>query len=121
MLNHRFDVPRRLLFAEPADELTEEDFRKLGKAVDGYIRMHGDLNGVIVHADHFPGWEDFGALLEHLKFIRQHHRQVAKVALVGDDTILKLAPKVARHFVAAEARHFPPGELDAAAVWAAAP
>ena len=70
MLKHRFDVRRRLLFVEPEDELAEEDFRKLAKAVDGFIRMHGDLNGVVIHADAFPGWEDFGAFTEHLTFIR---------------------------------------------------
>lgn len=121
MLNHRFDVPRRLVTVEPAGELTEEDFQKLAKAVDGFIRMHGDLNGIVIHAEAFPGWETFGALLEHLKFIRQHHRQIAKVALVSDDAILKIAPHIAGHFVAAEARHFPATELDAARSWAASP
>jgi len=46
MLKHRFDVRRRLLFVEPESELSEDDFRKLAKAVDGFRRMHGDLNGV---------------------------------------------------------------------------
>ncbi|WP_405224336.1 SpoIIAA family protein [Lentisalinibacter sediminis] len=121
MLQHRFDVRRRLLFVEPEAELSEDDFRKLAKAVDGFIRMHGDLNGVVIHAEDFPGWEDFGALVEHLTFIRQHHRQVAKVALVGDDRVMKLVPHIVGHFVAAETRHFPAGELDAATEWAAAP
>lgn len=121
MLNHQFDVRRRLVTVEPAGTLTEEDFQKLAKAVDGFIRMHGDLNGVVIHAEKFPGWEDFGALVEHLKFIRQHHRQVAKVAMVSDDAILKIAPRIAGHFVAAEARHFPAGELDSATAWAASP
>ncbi len=121
MLKHRFDVRRRLLFVEPEDELAEEDFRKLAKAVDGFIRMHGDLNGVVIHADAFPGWEDFGAFTEHLTFIRQHHRQIAKVALAGGDAITKLIPAVVGHFVAAETRHFPADEVEAAADWAAAP
>lgn len=121
MLQHRFDVRRRLLFVEPESELSEDDFRKLAKAVDGFIRMHGDLNGVVIHAEDFPGWEDFGALVEHLTFIRQHHRQVAKVALVGDDRVMKLIPHIVGHFVAAETRHFPADELDAATEWAAAP
>jgi len=121
MLKHRFDVRRRLLFVEPESELSEDDFRKLAKAVDGFIRMHGDLSGVVIHAEDFPGWEDFGALVEHLTFIRQHHRQVAKVALAGDDRIMKLIPHLVGHFVAAETRHFPEGELDAATEWAAAP
>jgi hypothetical protein len=121
MLKHRFDVRRRLLFVEPEEELAEEDFRKLAKAVDGFIRMHGDLNGMVIHADGFSGWEDFGALTEHLTFIRQHHRQVAKVALAGDEAIAKLIPSVVGHFVAAETRHFPAGEVEAAADWAAAP
>lgn len=121
MLQHRFDVRRRLLFVEPESELSEDDFRKLAKAVDGFIRMHGDLNGVVIHAEDFPGWQDFGALVEHLTFIRQHHRQVAKVALVGDDRVMKLIPHIVGHFVAAETRHFPAGELDTATEWAAAP
>jgi len=40
---------------------------------------------------------------------------------VGDDRVMKLIPHVVGHFVAAETRHFPEGELDAATEWAAAP
>ena len=57
----------------------------------------------------FPTWSDFARAAEHIRFIRDHHRQIEKVALVSDARILDFAPRVARLFVAARiCATFPP-------------
>ncbi|MEV0181715.1 STAS/SEC14 domain-containing protein [Streptomyces sp. NPDC050625] len=38
------------------------------------------LAGVVVHAHAFPGWENIGSLLRHVRFVRDHHRKVRRVA-----------------------------------------
>lgn len=60
-------------------------------------------------------------MLRHLRFIRDHQKLIEKIALVSDAPILDFAPKLARHFVAAQIRHFPADRLDAALDWVAEP
>jgi hypothetical protein len=75
----------------------------------------------VLHARAFPGWENIDGLLHHIRFVRDHHRKVRRVALAVDSTLADLAPRVAEHFVRAELRHFGYDELDDAVAWAAGP
>ena len=58
----------------------------------------------MVDAPSFPGWASFGALIEHLKFVRGHHRNIDRVAAVTDSGFLSIAAKIADHFVHPEIR-----------------
>lgn len=60
------------------------------------------LAGLMIDAEAFPGWEDFAALLSHLKFVRAHHRRIKKVAASSDSAMLKFMPRIAAPFVSAE-------------------
>jgi hypothetical protein len=71
----------------------------------------------MIVADRFPGWDSFGALVGHIRFVREHHRRVRRIAAVSDGAILSVLPALARHFVQAEVRHFPFAERDAAMQW----
>jgi hypothetical protein len=53
-------------------------------------------------------------------FVREHHRQVRRVALAVDGVLPSLAPAVAGHLVAPEVRHFAYDALDDAVAWAGA-
>lgn len=99
--------------------LSESDFRTLTDLVDGYLEDHDSLRGLIIVAAHFPGWEGVSAFVSHIKFLRDHHRAIGKVALVSDDRILSAAPSVVEHFVNARVRHFPAADLERAKAWAA--
>ena len=68
-------------------------------------------------AESFPGWKDFAALVAHLRFVRDHHRKIEKVAVVSDSSFLSVAPRSAGHFVQAELRHFPESQGEAALAW----
>jgi hypothetical protein len=89
----------------------------LASVVDPYIREHGTLRGIMVDAQSFPGWDSFAALISHLRFVRDHHRLVGKVAAVSDSPILSAAPQLAKHFVKADVRHFSAGERATALAW----
>jgi hypothetical protein len=53
----------------------------------------------------------------HFRFVRDHHRQIKKVAVVTDSALGKLAENLASHFVAAEIKRFPAGGLEGARQW----
>lgn len=71
----------------------------------------------MISAKAFPGWDSVAALMSHLKFIRNHHRQVARVAVVTDSELLKIMPHIAKHFVSAQVRQFPSDERTEALAW----
>ncbi|MDF1800464.1 MAG: STAS/SEC14 domain-containing protein [Planctomycetota bacterium] len=117
-LTHRSLEDRGVLVLEPHDELHVEDFDRIASLVDPWIEQ-GDLAGIVIYAEEFPGWEDLAGMIGHLKFVRAHHRQVPRVALAVNGTMAKLGPALARHFVKAELRRFEYEDLDAAIAWVA--
>src|SRR5262245_41939424 len=113
MLEYRLDEAQAILYLRPKSALSAEDFAALGRTVDPFLeKTGGALAGIVVEVDAFPGWDSFGALAAHLRFVRDHHRRVRKIAVVTDALLGDLAEKLASHFVAATIRHFPAGEVD---------
>ena len=50
------------------------------------------------------GWENFGALTAHMHFIREHHNEVERVAIVTDSHFAGMAELLGTHFTSAEVR-----------------
>jgi hypothetical protein len=117
MLRHELLTDDGILLVRPQGPIQAGDFEAVAKVVDPYIEQNGRLRGVMVEAQSFPGWDTFAALLSHLRFVRDHHRFIAKVAAVSDSTILSIAPQIAKHFVKAEFRHFSAEDRKAALAW----
>jgi hypothetical protein len=117
-LPHRLLAESGVLVVEPGRPLRSEDFDALAMVVDPWIEAHGELRGVVVHAREFPGWENLGAFFRHVRFVRDHHRRVRRIALAVGGRLADLAPALAEHFVAAEVKHFGYGDLDDAIAWA---
>jgi hypothetical protein len=118
-LSHRFLQDSRVLVIEAKHAVAAQDFDALAMAVDPWIESHGELEGIVIHAQAFPGWENLGSLIRHVQFVRDHHRKVKRIALAVDGKLAGVAPRVAEHFVRAELRAFAPDQLDAAVSWAA--
>lgn len=110
-----------VLVIEVEHPLRVPDFDALAVTADGWLERHAELAGVVVHAREFPGWENAGSLLRHVRFVRDHHRKVGKVALAADSRLAALVPQLANHFVRAEVRRFGYDELDDAVAWAGKP
>ncbi|MGH6622384.1 MAG: STAS/SEC14 domain-containing protein [Burkholderiaceae bacterium] len=110
-----------VLVVVPASALTATDFAQLATLVDPYIAERGGLNGLMVVAGHFPGWDSFEGFIGHIRFVREHERAIARVAVVSDAMALTLLPALARHFVSAEVRHFAVEEREAAMAWLTSP
>jgi hypothetical protein len=120
MVRHRLLTDRGVLVVEPTQPLRAEDFDALAATVDPWIEGQGRLRGIVVHTRGFPGWENVGGFLRHLRFIRDHHRRVGRIAVAADGRLADIAPAVADSFVEAEVKRFPYDQLDAAISWAAA-
>ncbi len=117
MLNHELRQDDGVLVLHPEGRLEAADFTALASSVDAYLEQHGTLRGVLIRAKSFPGWKDFGALLAHLKFVKEHHRRIEKVAVVADGAFANIMPNLANHFVHAQVQHFDLAREDAAWEW----
>lgn len=117
MIEHNLDKTNGILLLRPKAALTESDFQNISAAVDPYIRDHGKLDGLIIEAPGFPGWDSLGAMSAHFRFLKDHHRAIKRVALVTDSAMGNAAQRLASHFVSAEIRHFAAGQLEAAKQW----
>lgn len=117
MIRHELLREQGILIVRPQGPLRAEDFSALAAAVDPYLEQHGTLNGLIIDAPAFPGWDSFAALLSHLRFVRDHHRRIRRVAVISDSALLTAGPKIVSHFVAAELKSFPSAERSAALAW----
>ena len=117
MIHHQLDETDSVLTVAPRGPLAADDFKALAAEVDPFIERTGGLRGLLLEAPAFPGWEGFGGLTAHLRFVRDHHRLIRRVAVVSDSPVLSHLPQLASHFVAAEVRHFPQGERAGALAW----
>jgi len=119
MLSVQVDAARGIAILEPHGALSKDDFARAAKAIDPHLEKNGALNGIVVRIEKFPGWDSFGALASHLRFVKGHHRKIARVALCTDSALGNVAPRIGRHFLKAEIRAFKSAEFDAARAWAA--
>ncbi|MCA9000358.1 MAG: STAS/SEC14 domain-containing protein [Planctomycetes bacterium] len=117
MLHVQLDRATKIAKLEPAGALEKSDFEAAAKLIDPFIEQCGSLHGLIIHTQHFPGWNSFAAFLGHLRFVRDHHHLVKKIAMVTDSPIGNLAESIGDHFVAAEVRHFPFDREEEARNW----
>lgn len=117
MIRHQLIEDKGVEIISPEGRLSSDDFKSLAAEVDPYIQRKGSLNGLLLEAEKFPGWKDWKGFEAHVHFVRTHHREIKRIAVVSDSKVLTLAPHIAEHMVKAKVRHFPTSERDAALLW----
>ena len=117
MLKFELNRAESILILKPIGPLESTDFEKLAREVDPYIIEKGTLNGLMIYTKSFPGWDNFTAFLSHIKFVKNHHQKIKKIAAVTGSGFLSIMPQVANHFIQAEVRHFDYDDKDTALNW----
>ena len=117
MLEVTLNEKESIAILEPHGALCEDDFKIANESIDPFIEEHGELDGVIIYTESFPGWDSFSSLITHLKFIKEHHKKVSHVAFVTNSVVGVLSEHVTSHFINAEVKTFAFDELDEAKKW----
>jgi hypothetical protein len=117
-ISHRLLPESSIIVVEVKHALSAQDFDALAFTADTWIESHGGLQGVVIHAREFPGWENLGSFVRHIQFVRDHHRDIKRIALAADTKLASVAPKIAEHFIQAEVKRFGYDDLDQAIAWA---
>lgn len=116
-LGFEFLKDQNILILQPHGELNAADFQRIAGEIDPHIANVGDLKGVIIEAEHFPGWDNFSALVAHFRFIKNHRNNVKRLAVVSDDKVMAALPLIAKCFLVQESRHFPITKKTEALAW----
>ena len=106
-----------IVIVEPSGPLEEADFARLSREVETISNSIGHLNGLIIHSKSFPGWDTVGAFVQHMRFVKEHHKQIERIAVVTDSRLGDIGPVIAKHLVSAELRHFPFNGMAEAKEW----
>ncbi len=108
-----------VLVVRPHGELEAGDFDRLTATVDPFTDAQGELRGLMIVTEEFPGWDDFAAFTAHMRFVKDHQKKIRRVALVTDARVFGFLPRIGRHLLAADIRSFPMSEEAMARRWAA--
>lgn len=117
MIDHKLLQAEGVLIITPEAPLEATDFENLAQEIDPYIEANGKLHGVMIDAESFPGWKDFAGLIAHMRFVKNHHQKIEKLAVVSDSNFLSFAPAIAKHFVQAQVKHYPHVQREEALRW----
>jgi hypothetical protein len=117
MISYELDENAGVLTVRPEGKLKTQDYLTISEVVDPFIEEKGKLNGIVIVTEKFPGWEDFKGMIEHMKFVRNHHRKIAKVAIVTNSKIADVAESLGKHFVKADIKHFSFKKIESAKRW----
>ena len=120
MLSVEIDEENGVAIFEPNGSLSADDFESAARVIDPYLEKSGLLKGLVIHVEHFPGWDSFAALVSHLKFVKAHHKKISRVAFSTDSVVGEFAETIGSHFVNAEIKVFAYGELEQAKAWVGA-
>jgi hypothetical protein len=117
-LNAKLIEGKEIVLVEVDGPLAKEDFDVLAAKVDPWIADHRSLQGLVIHAKRFPGWENLGGFLRHLEFVGDHHRKIKRVAFSSDGFFPEVMPMLANYFIAADIKRFTYKNVDLAISWA---
>ncbi len=107
----------RIATLEPGGRLTKEDFADAAAAIDPVIEEEGDLAGILIATKSIPGWTSFGSFLAHLRFAKDHHQHVKRIAVCSDSSAAQHLPSLGKHFVSAEVKSFDFDDREDAMEW----
>jgi hypothetical protein len=102
---------------EPQGPLSSDDFNAIAQHIDPIIESGGRLDGLMIKTRSFPGWESLGDVIEHFRFVKNHHRAVDRIALVTDTPLAHIFPAIVGHFVSATVKQFDFDDFDGAVAW----
>ena len=76
MISYELDEDTGVLTVRPGGKLERDDFQALSRTVDPFIMKRGNLSGLIIVTEKFPGWKDIDGMIAHMKFVKSHHAAI---------------------------------------------
>lgn len=117
MITQRFNSQDHILTICPEGKITPEDIQGLENKMDLLLRKYGKLNGVLLDLKEVPFWNGFKSFMAHMRFIKAHHKDIDRLAVVTSKHFLGLIPWMADYFTTADLKYFKENERNLAFIW----
>ncbi|MEH6527676.1 MAG: STAS/SEC14 domain-containing protein [Sneathiella sp.] len=105
-----------ILRAEVAGKIEVEDWDNVLKAIDPIVAEKGTVR-LFLDASDFAGWKDLDAARAHFTFVKLHHENVDRIALIVDHHWQGWLAGIAEIFVDTEIRTFEEDQKEVAESW----
>jgi len=110
-------MAKGVLLVIPEGPLTCKDIDSLKSKLNA-LRARALRPSIVIHTRAFPGWKSTRAFFEQVRFIRDHHREIAKVAIASSSSFFRIARPILAPLVSPEIRLFVYEALADAVAWA---
>lgn len=118
MIELNINNEENIIHFKVVGKIQEGDFdTNIRPKVDEHLKSNESIKGVFIDGTDFQGWSDFNALIEHLNFVKDHHRFIKKLAIVGDHLLFSFAPEIIGSMVKVDLKHFASAKAEAANEW----
>lgn len=107
--------PGNVLGFKIGEHVTAEDVRDMGGIMSRAIAPSGKIR-LLIEIEGFRHMEP-GALLEKLRFVRDHAREIERMAVLSDRVWIKSWVKVGGLLTHTKVEHFHRSEMEAAWKW----
>jgi hypothetical protein len=118
MLSIEIKERKNIVIVTPDGAISATDIDNMAAEINGYINDHDRVPNIVIHTKSIPYWSSFKSVEKHLKFVKNHHEIVSKVAIVSDSKLLWLAKTIVDRFTGAKVRRFTEEAFDDAVAWA---
>jgi len=96
---------------------TQQDFEQVFiPQFERLIAEHQAANLLLEFDSNFNGWE-LAALWREIKFSIKHFESIAKIALIGNDKVIKWSFRLLHPFATLEINRFDYGQREVAKAW----
>lgn len=97
-------------------KLKSEDFALIAPQADELIKKHGKIR-LLIDASNLDGWENMDTLEKHVGFVRAHHQNVERIALIAGHSWQHWIAGIIKAFVHPKIRIFDKNEVKEAQEW----
>jgi len=87
----------------PSGKIGRENFHQLAMQIDPLIQA-GSKPRLLVDATDFKGWDSLSAFERHIRFVKEHQKQVERIAIVAGHDWQRWVMSAVKMFVHPEVR-----------------
>ena len=98
-------------------KVTHEEIEALTPMIDAQIDREGGSICLLLDLLEFEGWEDLHAVWDHFILVKNHHKFVTRIAILGHEDWERRFAEYAVRFTFAEVGYYEKGGRETAIAW----
>ncbi|MBY6092805.1 SpoIIAA family protein [Pseudooceanicola sp. 502str34] len=113
---HMEEIGEDALMIRLLGKLDSKVYEEKAADLDAWTAKAGRFR-LLLDLREFDGWQGMSALGQHLSLVKSHHKQPARVAVVGDAAWMRMAEGLMSQFLEAKTKYFDEDDFEAGKAW----